>query len=144
MGASVARGFVPGVEFFVGGVQWLVRKPFLRAFPWYKGRFLCVGSRACCASVGWVTNGSLEGPFQGLSNCARGCGWALPPCVLGRVMCAGCALGEWATNGSLESSFQGLSNGARGGVCGWLVLVPWPVECGLGVTRAVGLCLDAL
>eukprot|EP00962_Isochrysis_galbana_P045439 scaffold17872_cov110-Isochrysis_galbana.AAC.1 len=57
---------------------------------------------------------------------------------------AGCALGEWATNGSLESSFQVLSNGARGRFCGWLILVPWSVECGLGVTRAVGLCLDAL
>eukprot|EP00962_Isochrysis_galbana_P032930 scaffold10938_cov123-Isochrysis_galbana.AAC.5 len=35
------------------------------------------GSRAGCASVEWATNGSLESPFQGLSNGARGgfCGW---------------------------------------------------------------------
>eukprot|EP00962_Isochrysis_galbana_P026716 scaffold8307_cov119-Isochrysis_galbana.AAC.14 len=44
--------------------------------------------------------------------------------------------------GSLESSFQGLSNGARGWFCGCLILVPRSVECGFGVTRAVGLCLD--
>jgi hypothetical protein len=38
---------------------------------------LWIGSRARCASVGWVANGSLESPFQGLSNGARGvfCGW---------------------------------------------------------------------
>eukprot|EP00962_Isochrysis_galbana_P021445 scaffold6328_cov131-Isochrysis_galbana.AAC.1 len=70
------------------------------------------------------------------------CDWALPHNVFWVGSCAGCALGEWATNGSLENYFQGLSNGAKGGFCGWLVLVPWSVECGLGVTRAVGLCLD--
>eukprot|EP00962_Isochrysis_galbana_P049501 scaffold20989_cov108-Isochrysis_galbana.AAC.5 len=92
------------------GDQWLVGKPFPRAFQRCQGA-IAIG---LCHNVFWVGS------------------------------CAGCALGEWATNGSLESSFQGLSNGARGGFCGWLVLVPWSVECGLGVTRAVGLCLDAL
>eukprot|EP00962_Isochrysis_galbana_P010823 scaffold3013_cov113-Isochrysis_galbana.AAC.2 len=73
MGASVSLGFVPVAEIFVGGVQWLVRKPFPRAFQWYQGRVtsavglrlgvLWVGLCACCASVGWATNGSLESPF---------------------------------------------------------------------------------
>eukprot|EP00962_Isochrysis_galbana_P004780 scaffold1310_cov106-Isochrysis_galbana.AAC.1 len=91
-----------------------------------------VGSCACCASVGWATNGSLESPFRGLSRGAGG------------GSCAGCASVGWATDSSLESSFQGLSNGARGWFCGCLVPFPRSVECGFGVTRAVGLCLDAV
>eukprot|EP00962_Isochrysis_galbana_P017079 scaffold4905_cov121-Isochrysis_galbana.AAC.3 len=160
MGASVARGFVPGVEFFVGGVQWLVRKPFPRAFQWYQGRFLCVGISRSAARVpvalrldGWpmahwkaLSKGFPTVPgvlFVGgyFSVCDR----------LSLGSCAGCALVEWATYSSLESSSQGLSNGAKGWFCGWLVLVPRSVECGFGVclvgvtrARAVGLCLDAL